>query len=71
MNNLAKGGEDGCFMGCQYQYFFVSNSNPHGFLSHYASECTNPILQKGIKENRPTEKETFHETFLVILPDSL
>ena len=40
--------EDEYFMDRQYQYFFVSDSNHHGFLFDDSGECIDSLVEKGI-----------------------
>jgi hypothetical protein len=32
----------------QYQHVFIGDSDRHGFLSHNADECIDPLFKKGM-----------------------
>jgi hypothetical protein len=45
---MVRGEEDEYFMDCQYEYFFVSDFDHYGFVSHHAGECVDSVVEEGI-----------------------
>jgi hypothetical protein len=46
---LKRRADHGYFVDRQYEYLFVGDSHYHGFLSDYASECIDPLVEKRMR----------------------